>query len=971
MTPWDQTTQLVTASLMLITESESGPKLEDVSAFLKGNVTADASSGLASFTDLDVSKAAVGYKLQFTLPQRWSIGIIFTGSFSVRGGPATLLNLAVEPATKSTTTQVLSPQPTVELTDMYGNFNPDAVPAFVTVIIRPDDPSAFPGWTDPSVPDRVSGGRVESKQGRAEFTELALYGLGIWHIEFSAVLNFQTVSTSAASTIFLQQLDSPAVEFVLAVDINDWSNANEVVLLETLATICGLDIAALEVTDIAAGSVVAQVAIHVPDASSYFQMIADDLNSESSALAGLGVYVARGPGIEVQNEAPAPPPAAVAPAPYTGLPLDMVNVWAGSVQSLVIAGYSLGIGMAIFSEIAVAFARAERMSELSSPEGEPMLGNRWHTGDSLQCGGAFRSFITHVQFIAAMSSLGGRGGQPQFYFQFPEPINRGTGNFTSHNQTLITDVRLPHGMRVLAETLDWTNLRSNVTYLLGNADLFPRPCDVYAQQVTIGTCFVVIFIQISVYCVRTAMHKTIERVTLLSYGKASESAAMNFPKWESLVITNTYYGITQVIGVCIGSFCTDWMTGGFFLGLFPLASCLLMTYLTYQAVSRHKVVKFVRDDSPGIASSVQRVKRPRMCGKWKRQFNLADSRCTTSMRYLTLYATIFNDLRDGFSTYYGSLSMLMRMICGIASGASHNWMVSSLIFLSFYSIDLLVVAISQPYVDVVRNRMEVLLAMSRVGIIGVGFGFLHGDLLVDDAEEVLFWLAIAGILLAFTYQAVEITALFWGIARQKENPRDDSVVIAKRTSSRHLAGRASVFDSDDVKVPHSLIAYKDVSVLDEEGKPHQVLDQRHLVLSVNIKGASGLKSVDCRKNRSMCTVKLGRANIEAHHRNFARTPVIYHDGEIVYKTLSRGVTMTANSAWWNEEFKVQLDDETNGIVTFVLWENVSKSWKNLGTAVVHLEPLLASLNASSQPLEKKYRVMPPGMWICCPVSKFL
>ena len=40
---------------------------------------------------------------------------------------------------------------------------------------------------------------------------------------------------------------------------------------------------------------------------------------------------------------------------------------------------------------------------------------------------------------------------------------------------------------------------------------------------------------------------------------------MNFPKWESLVITNTYYGVTQIVGICIGSFCTDWMIGGCFL----------------------------------------------------------------------------------------------------------------------------------------------------------------------------------------------------------------------------------------------------------------------------------------------------------------------------------------------------------------------------------------------------------------------
>ena len=623
--------------------------------------------------------------------------------------------------------------------------------------------------------------------------------------------------------------------------------------------------------------------------------------------------------------------------------------------------------MAIFSEVAVSFARAERASELASPEGEPMLGNRWHTGSSVQSGGAFRSFVTHVQFVAAMSSLGGRGGQPDFFFLYPEPINRGSENASNHNQSLITDVRLPHGMRTLAQKLDWTNLRSNATYLLGNADLFPRPCDVYAQQVTIGTCLVVIIIQVAAYCIRTAMHKIVERVTLLSYGKASESSAMTFPKWESLVVTNTYYGITQVVGICIGSFCMDWMTGGIFLGLFPLGSCFFMSYLTYQAVSRHRVVKFVYDSSIASESSVTCVKRPRLCGKWKRQYSVSDSRCTTSLRYLMLYATAFNDLRDGYAVYYGSLSMLMRMVCGIASGASHSWMLSSSIFLAFYSLDLMVVAISAPYIDVVRNRMEVLLAMARVGMIAVGFGYLNGDLPIVDAERVLFWLAIASILLAFFYQTVEIAAQFWGIARQKANPRDDSAIMAqgKRRKS-HVSGTVDIFDADKVVVPHSLVAYRDVGLLDEKGERHQVLDQRHLILKVCIKGASGLRSVDCRTNRSMCTAKLGKGDLDQHRRNFAGKPIIFQEGEIVYKTFSQGVTMTANSTWWNEEFNLQLEDG-NGLLTFVLWENVNKDWRNLGTAVVQLEPLLASLNASPQPQEKKFRVIPAGLNLSFPL----
>ena len=345
-TPWDQTSQLITASL----QSINGTKISDVTQLLRGNLTADASSGVAHFTDLDVSRSGQGFKLQFSLASQWNVGLIFTGTFSIKAGPATLLSVAVQPATVGTTTKVLDLQPVIELIDTYGNFNPDAVRTLVTAIIRPDDPSIFLGWTDPELPGRTKGNIVASDRGRAVFTELALYGLGTWHVEFEAMLNFRTVSVEAANTIALNQLDSAAVKFILAVDFAEWSSSNEVALLETVAAICNLDVTALEVTDrsankvggrrlLSTGSTVAQVAIHVPDASPYFKMIANDISSESSALSRLGVYSVVGPGIKIENEPPPAPPATAAPEEYKGISFEMVDVWTSSVQALTIAGY--------------------------------------------------------------------------------------------------------------------------------------------------------------------------------------------------------------------------------------------------------------------------------------------------------------------------------------------------------------------------------------------------------------------------------------------------------------------------------------------------------------------------------------------------------------------------------------------------------------------------------------------------------
>lgn len=239
-----------------------------------------------------------------------------------------------------------------------------------------------------------------------------------------------------------------------------------------------------------------------------------------------------------------------------------------------------------------------------------------------------------------------------------------------------------------------------------------------------GTFLLFLFMQCCGSGVRVIVHKALQRYTLITYGQvfpwfcclapphyanspkdiqtweiltgkfhisaicicwtchrqkkqASTSAAITFPKWEGLVITKTYYGITQVVGVCIGSLCRDYMIIGiclvwnnlFFLtctartafdvigavgmswcfwrniqGAFPLGVLILMTFCTYQAVTcqqgGHKIVKV-----ESIPTKAEEDMQTRHKWKWKRQISLNDSRCTPWMRFLLMFAATFNDLR--------------------------------------------------------------------------------------------------------------------------------------------------------------------------------------------------------------------------------------------------------------------------------------------------------------------------------------
>ena len=286
---------------------------------------------------------------------------------------------------------------------------------------------------------------------------------------------------------------------------------------------------------------------------------------------------------------------------------------------------------------------------------------------------------------------------------------------------------------------------------------------------------------------------------------------------------------------------------------------------------------------------------------------------------------------------------------------------------------------------------QVLLGMSKVAIVLVGFLFLHGSLEIDLAERILFWLSISSLTFAFCFQIVEILAHVVTFFKPKKF-EDRLIPVAEDSSFMHSVGKdhqdfsaarldpssvgscskASMLSAHrlaalngNVLVPQTLKSYDDVRLHDDQGKARQILDKNHLVLKVTIKGATGLPSVDCRRNRCMCIVKIDPTDdigLSSHYKHFGKKPIAYSDGECIYKTLAEGKTSKAHSAQWNETFSVQIDD--HGSLTFILWESVDASYNCLGTAFVPLEGLLSDLNiqpqvGTSRILEQAYKIFLP------------
>jgi hypothetical protein len=154
----------------------------DMDHLLIGNKTVDAPKGIAKFTDLDIHLPGAGYKINFKLLKDFRVDIPYsTAVFSVQAGPIAMLRLIVQPSLMATTGEVLKTQPVLDLTDMYGNLNPGAIPTLVSVSMTPVDAKAFRGYMGGT----IYGGVAESSLGVIKFTDLALFGIGAWNINFT------------------------------------------------------------------------------------------------------------------------------------------------------------------------------------------------------------------------------------------------------------------------------------------------------------------------------------------------------------------------------------------------------------------------------------------------------------------------------------------------------------------------------------------------------------------------------------------------------------------------------------------------------------------------------------------------------------------------------------------------------------------------------------------------------------------
>ena len=83
---------------------------------------------------------------------------------------------------------------------------------------------------------------------------------------------------------------------------------------------------------------------------------------------------------------------------------------------------------------------------------------------------------------------------------------------------------------------------------------------------------------------------------------------------------------------------------------------------------------------------------------------------------------------------------------------------------------------------------QVLLGMSKVAIVLVGFLFLHGSLEIDLAERILFWLSISSLTFAFCFQILEILAHVMTFFKPKKF-EDRLIPDAEDSSFMHSVGK--------------------------------------------------------------------------------------------------------------------------------------------------------------------------------------
>ena len=98
-----------------------------------------------------------------------------------------------------------------------------------------------------------------------------------------------------------------------------------------------------------------------------------------------------------------------------------------------------------------------------------------------------------------------------------------------------------------------------------------------------------------------------------------------------------------------------------------------------------------------------------------------------------------------------------------------------------------VLAMNYPFLDIVRNRMEVFLSLTRVSLVALGFQyfyFLENQNLtpvlgIDYSELIMFGITIGSIAVAFLYQMVEVGLHIRSVVKKSGNHSAEESKVLK------------------------------------------------------------------------------------------------------------------------------------------------------------------------------------------------
>jgi hypothetical protein len=140
-------------------------------ATLGGTVSAAAVNGVATFTNLSITKAGTGYTV---VAKSANLTDATSGPFVIRPAAAARVDMTTEPASTGASGTPLSPQPVVQIADQFGNPVPQA-----GVVVTASLASGTGTLTSPNATTGATGSAV--------FTALAITGVpGIYTLAFGA-----------------------------------------------------------------------------------------------------------------------------------------------------------------------------------------------------------------------------------------------------------------------------------------------------------------------------------------------------------------------------------------------------------------------------------------------------------------------------------------------------------------------------------------------------------------------------------------------------------------------------------------------------------------------------------------------------------------------------------------------------------------------------------------------------------------